>query len=387
MSTNPLYRELESARKHSQILDLIDTNFHSCGFYFPASILVKAYADYLAARHYDPHPKGSIGAREAISSYYCERGVPADPDRILITASTSEAYRLLFTVLCSPGDTIALPWPCYPLFDHLAQHQNLRVAYYPAIPERGFRIDVDALRERVPDTAKLLVLISPNNPTGLIADEETVRALLSFCEERKIALICDEVFAETAERHVPRPAAESPLPAPVFTLNGLSKLFASPDLKAAWILALGPGSAAFLSELELANDMYLSCSSPTQHLIPRMFAEGGTFRAELRSEICRRRAVLHDLLTDPPVGHVVRHYGGIHTLFGLDGPVPHADRRLEMDDEESAVLLLRRKRVFVHPGYLYGLEDTAYLVFSCLPPESRLREGITRFLQFLSDSI
>lgn len=369
-----LYRELDRIRRKSDVLDLIDTNFHSCGFRFPASILSRGYADYLASRAYAPDPRGASAARAAVAEYYSKAGIDVGPDNVLITASTSEAYRLLFTALCEPGDVVALPWPMYPLFEHLAQHCRLTAARYRADPSSDFQVDVDALDNALPEDTKLVVLISPNNPTGRIADRRTVEDMLTFCRDRGIALVCDEVFVEMAERPVPRPAALADASVTVFTLNGVSKLFASPDLKAAWIVGTGPEAAGALDAVEIANDMYLNCSSPTEHLLPYLFGDGGEFRQRLTKEVNRRRAVLRELFSYPPRGRLVPPHGGIHALFELPG----------LDDEDTAVELLRQERVFVHPGYLYGFEDETYFVLSCLPAEDRLREGVARLMSFLA---
>lgn len=370
MEVNRLYAARQ--RREDDVVDLIDTNFHRCGFRFPAAPLATGFADYLAARSYDPDPKGAPGARHAIASYYQERGVAANPDQVIITASTSEAYRLLFTMLRTHGDSIALPWPTYPLFDHLAEHAGLETVHYRCEPETDFAVSSESVRRAVRNDTGALVLISPNNPTGRIASEETVRELLEICRDRGMVLICDEVFVEMSAKPVPRPAGHGDVGVPVFTLNGFSKLFASPDLKVAWILTTAADD--WIDGLEVANDMYLNASSASQHLVPFMFSEGGAFQSAMRSEVELRRAALVSALSDCPGGRLIQPEAGIHALFRLDFG----------DDEDLAVGLVEEEGVFVHPGYLYGLEEEPHFVLSCLPPVARIEEGCRRLRGFLS---
>lgn len=368
MAVNRLY----AARRGRQVLDLIDTNFHRCGFRFPSAPLAAGFADYLAARTYDPDSKGSQAARRAIASYYSERGVNAGPDDIIITASTSEAYRLLFTLLRARGESIALPWPTYPLFDHLAEHAGLETVHYHCDSFADFEISPSAVRRCLRSDTGAVVLISPNNPTGRIASEEAVSQILAICRDRRIALVCDEVFVEMSPKSVPRPARHGDVGVPVFTLNGFSKLFASPDLKLAWILGTAAGD--WMDQLEIANDMYLNASSASQHLAPFVFAEGGEFLKAMTREIEHRRAVLIAGLANCPGGRLIPPEAGIHALFRLDSG----------DDEDIAVGLVQEQGVFVHPGYFYGLEEEPHLVFSCLPPVKRIEEGCERIRAHLS---
>lgn len=377
---NRLYQALADARE--PVLDLIDTNFHRCGFRFPAAPLAAAFADYLAARSYDPDPLGSVSARDAIADYYRNAGVAADRERILLTASTSEAYRLLFTVLCRPGDAVALPWPSYPLFEHLVEHQSLRPVYYRAEPSNDFALSAESVERALAEDVRALVLISPNNPTGLVASERTVRDVLAVCADRGIPIICDEVFVELSDVPVARPASIAGPEAVVYTLNGCSKLFASPDVKLAWILANGGEDETvrvLWEALAVANDMYLDCSPIAQHLLPTLFSHGRSFVERMRTEVSIRRRTVREELEDCPGGRLVRPEAGVHALFALDP----GQRASPVDDEEVAVGLIQNEHLFVHPGYLYGLEADAYLVLSCLPPPDRIREGCRRLRRYL----
>ncbi len=415
MEQNRLQHELEGLRAvGAHIDDLVDTSFHANGFRFPDSDLRELFEDYLRGRDYRPEAKGNLRAREAISRYYSQSRVEVSPDRIIITASTSEAYGLLFSSLAEVGDNVLLPSPTYPLFEYLVDYARLEARYYDMRFETGFKIDFPSLISQIDKSTKFVVLISPNNPTGQIADEEEIDALLDICERQGSALISDEVFVELffegfrtgSSGAVPRPAGGG-RNVPIFTLNGISKMFASPDLKLGWIAATGPEGRVdpLVDRLEIANDTFLSCTSLTQHILPGMFERGtGLFQTMRESLAFNRDRLTHGLgaqrphRVESPQRPVAQHSGpvpcaagmrvvtptgGIHAVVGI----PRLGGRIWKDDEEFAVQLLRETGIYVHPGYFYGMEeqgDELYVVVSFLKKPALLEPALSRFVSFVS---
>src|SRR5262245_52331517 len=219
-------------------IDLTSSNPTHQGLIFPAELLRSAAERYLSARRYDPDPRGAPAARAAIVRYYDARTPPLtlDPEDIFITASTSEAYGLLFALLTEPGDNVLAPVVSYPLFEYLAAIYHVELRPYALDEARGWRIDPASLYAQTDERTRAILIISPHNPTGMI-----VQAALPTLSHLQLPIICDEVFAEFPY-HVP---ATPPLGAlhpdlPVFHLNGISKLFALPDLKLGWIALSGP---------------------------------------------------------------------------------------------------------------------------------------------------
>lgn len=383
MEKNRLQTALERERRGRQVIDLIDTNFHRNGFLFPAEPLTRLAAGYFAVRSYDPDPKGAAAAREAVSGYYRARGVSADPERIILTASASESYDLLFSTLAERGDRILLPTPGYPLFEHLAHKAGLEPAYYRLDETAGYRIDTDSVRRAISLDTRFLVLISPNNPTGRTASEEELREIAELCGRYGVMLVTDEVFSEFTYTGaaLPRPARLETT-VPVFTLNGISKMFACPDLKLSWIAVTGPAPRAreLVEALEVSNDVFLSCSSLTQHLLPGLFAEGGPFVRSMVEETDRRRRILVETLAGVPGLSFTEPDGGIHCVLRFE---PSERFR---DDEELALELLARHQVYLHPGYFYGIESGLAAVVSFLKRPPELEEGLRRLAAFLTAS-
>jgi alanine-synthesizing transaminase len=379
MEKNRLQVELEARRAAGPVIDLIDTSFHANGYLFPAGPLAAWLGEYAASRGYSPHPRGSPEARAGIAAYYAAAGTRVGPDDIVITASASESYHLLFNTLAQAGDNVLLPRPGYPLFDYLASASRLETRSYRLDPDRAWAVDLDSVAAAVDGRTRFLVLISPNNPTGRVASEAEVEGLLAVCARRGVPLISDEVFSEFlydgADLARPAAAGRDVL---VFTLNGVSKMFASPDLKLGWIAVTGPRArvSEVLDELETVNDVYLSCSSPAQFLLPRLFAHGAAFQREMVARVDAGRRLMLDALASLPGVRVVRPNGGIHAVVELTRPGAP-------DDEELCVRLLREQAVYVHPGYFYDIEDRVALIVSFLKERSQLEDGLARLARFL----
>ena len=240
---NRLTQALEAMRcGGARILDLTESNPTRAGFEYPPEI-VRAFEDPRMLV-YEPSPAGAAEAREAVAAYYAARGQRVEPERILLTASTSEAYAYLFKLLADPGDHVLVPRPSYPLFEFLANMESVEVRQYPLVYHGGWSIDLEALAAAVTERTRAVVLVNPNNPTGSYVKRAELEALSRLCAQRRIALISDEVFsdyalgeARTRERVATLVGVEECL---AFSMSGLSKVAGLPQMKLGWMVASGP---------------------------------------------------------------------------------------------------------------------------------------------------
>ncbi len=377
-----LERERLSAERDGRLIDLIDTNFSANGLRYPLERLHDTVAAFLRDARYHPHPQGAPAARAAVAAWYHgDAGLTVSPEAVVITASASESYGLIFQALASAGDRVLLPEPGYPLFEHVAAYHRLTTAFYRLRFDEEFRITEEALERAVTPDCRFMVLISPNNPTGRVAGQSELDAMLRVCRRHGLILICDEVFspyrypseATDGRPPLPRPMAEDVL---VLTINGISKLRATPELKLSWIVAHGPVSTLreAIPALALANDMYLSCTPLSQHLLPHLLEDLDHEQMLYRSVAARRRILL-DWIDRIGVLELCRPSGGIHAVARLRlDLIPEPLR----DDERCALRLLRDTGVHLHPGYLYGIADDQCLVLSFLKAPNPLAEGLER---------
>jgi len=383
-ATNRLTRAL--AARAAPLLDLTVSNPTAVGLDVPGDPLAPL-ADP-RGRVYAPESTGILAARRAVAEYYARRGVAADPARIVLAASSSEAYGWLFKLLCDPGEAVLVPAPSYPLLDALASLESVRVARYPLDPEGGWTFHAASVERELDGLAAAgtrtgaVVLVAPNNPTGSGVARAELFALLALAGKRGFAVVSDEVFLDyrfaNAPDDVPVAAA---LGAKgnglVFSLGGLSKAAALPQLKLGWLLAGGPDNLVreALSRLEWIADAYLSVGTPVQLALPELLAWGEAAATTIRERIRTNHAALTRAF--PP--------GGVVAADPLRGGWSAILRVPAVEPEEDLVLrLLSEHDLLVHPGYFFDFPSEAFLVLSLLPPESLFRDGVSRLARAFS---
>jgi alanine-synthesizing transaminase len=362
-------------RAGAPVLDLTESNPTRVGLPYPDDLL-RPLADR-AALLYEPLARGSQEARRAVAADHARRGLRVEPERLLLTASTSEAYAFLFKLLCDPGDAILVPRPGYPLFDFLAALESVRVDTYPMEYDRRWRIDIAALRERTTSSTRALVLVSPNNPTGSFLKREERAEIEDFCAGRGIALVSDEVFADFALRDVPNRAPSFAVDGPAlgFALGGLSKSCGLPQVKLGWIAVSGPEDLqreAF-RRLEVVADTFLSVSTPVQVAASRLLGRLPELQAPIRERLATNLARLGDRTSNSPA-----------TLLDAEGGWSAVLRvPATLTEEERVTRLLEEHEVLVHPGYFFDFPSEAYLVLSLLPEPEVFVEGVERVVRSL----
>ena len=368
---NRITQALEAKRcSGARLLDLTQSNPTRAGLEYPPEIL-RAFEDKRVLV-YDPAPAGARPAREAVAGYYHARGCDVPPERILLTASTSEAYSYLFKLLCNPGDQVLAPRPSYPLFEFLANLESIEVRQYPLAYHGGWGIDVDAVADAVTDRTRAVVLVNPNNPTGSYVKRAELAGLVRLCAGRGIALISDEVFGDfslSSDTGRVRTLAlvEDCL---TFSMSGLSKIAGLPQMKLGWIVVSGPAELRreAMEKLEWIADTYLSVSTPVQCAAARLLAAGEGVQRQIRERCARNLSFVREALAGSAANLLAVEGGWYATL-----QVPRVHT-----EEEWVLLLLDRDNVLVQPGFFYDFEGEAFLVVSLLTEEAVFREGIGR---------
>lgn len=378
LTPNRLAAELERQRARGRkVLDLTESNPTRCGLKYDRRAILRALARP-AALAYHPDPRGMRAARQAVADYYRRRSrgtasQRVDPERILLTASTSEAYSFLFRALCEPGDQVLAPAPSYPLFDFLAGLNDVELRSYPLLYDHGWQIDLHSLEAALTTRTRAVVVVHPNNPTGSFVQRPELAALNSLCARRGLALIADEVFLDYAHDGRTRPSLAANHGVLTFVLSGLSKISALPQMKVAWTVVNGPRPQVrqALERLEVISDTYLSVNTPAQLALPGLLAQRRPLQAQLRQRIAANRRELARQLASHPACRVLESEGGWYSVLRVPAIC---------SDEGLALTLLRRQGVLVHPGHFYGFSGQGHLVLSLIVPKTGFREGLRRLL-------
>lgn len=364
------------AEKHlhgEEILDLTESNPTRCGFDYQPQYTLEA----LSTRRslvYEPHPKGILSARSSVAEYYARQGIDVNPDHIILTAGTSEAYTFLLRLLCNGRDSVALVKPGYPLLEYLCQMNDVVGRHVHLQYDHGWHLDLDALKVELAARAKAVALVHPNNPTGSTIRHHEREAIVAVASSTGAALLVDEVFHpfQADGTSAPAPSFASNKGCLTFTMNGISKLLGLPQLKLAWIVVSGPPAEveAAVARLEMIGDLYLSVSTPIQQALPVLLQDPAGLTGQIRARVGKNRAILSAKSDKVMAVELLGGEGGWYAVVRLS-PV--------RTDEEWAHLFLRDLNVLVHPGCLFDFEDEAIVVASLLQKEEifeRAVEGI-----------
>jgi len=383
VSENRMARAEAEARMDPRFIDLTVSNPTVVGLPDGGEQIGRAFAA-AAAGAYVPSARGGETGRGAVAEDYRAKGIDVAPERLLLTASTSESYSFIFKVLADPGDAVLVPAPSYPLFEYLARLEAVQPVPYRLAygADRRWHIDMSSVDEALArvDAAggrvRALVVVSPNNPTGSVLTAEDAAALDARCASRAAALIADEVFADFVRRPPPFPVpclAAHSTSALTFSLGGLSKSCGLPQLKLGWIAVGGPERAVreTLDRLELVADTYLSVNAATEVALPDLLRLGASFRTAVRPRLAANEARLPRLLGPASSASVLPSEGGWSAILRVPAV---------LSDEAWGLLLLERERVLVHPGFFFDLEGGTFLVVSLLPGEDLFERGVQRVL-------
>lgn len=381
LEANALSRAVREARAAGrQLIDLTVTNPTRAGFHYPDALLRGLQSP--GALRYEPAPFGLVAAREAVARDYARRGVAVPPERIVLTSSTSEAYSLLFKLLCDPsGDQVLTPVPSYPLFEHLTRLDGVSTSAYALEYHGRWVLEMSSVEAAWTPRTRAVLAVSPNNPTGSSLQPSEERALGAACASRGAALIVDEVFADypldgagSDVAHAARVPTDAGSTGPLaFRLGGLSKSAGLPQVKLGWMAVDGPEAdvAAALDRLEFICDAYLSVSTPAQIAAPLLVEEGAAIRAQIANRVRGNYARLRELAAGSPSVEALAADAGWSAVLRV--PARRSEEALVLD-------LLERDAVVAHPGFFFDFPREAFLVVSLLPPAAVFEEGIARIL-------
>jgi aspartate/methionine/tyrosine aminotransferase len=393
LETNRLTRALEEHRRSGkELFDLTASNPTTCGFAYPEREILAALTDPRGLV-YRPESKGLREAREAVAEYYAGRAgfsgsvARVDPERILLSSGTSEAYSHIFRLLCEAGDEILVPAPSYPLFEFLADLADIHLVPYPLLYDHGWQIDFAPLRAALTPRSRAVLVVHPNNPTGSFVKPREAAELAELCAARGMAIVADEVFLDYPTGRVrallgarlnedPAPTFTLSDAALTFTLSGLSKISLLPQMKLAWTVVSGPAAMVHtaIDRLEIIADTYLSPSTPVQLALAKFLSLRHSLQAQLQQRISANLSVLDSLLPESKSLARLDREGGWYAILRV--PVTATD-------DDLTVALLERCSVHVHPGHFFNFARDGYLVLSLITPEQEFQEGLRRLQTFI----
>ena len=343
--------------------DLTATNPTQVGFDYPVAE-IRAALSAPAVCTYQPEAVGPLVTRLALVE---SANVRVPPERVFVTASTSESYAWLLKLLCDPGDAVAIAAPTYPLVEHLAELEGVRVQRYLCRYDGQWYVDMESVSGCLRAGARAIVVVHPNNPTGHVLLPEQWERLRLMCAAHGAALLVDEVFlpfgfggAQLASvTQMPGTLNDGPL---TFVLDGLSKRAGLPQVKLGW-LSVG-GAEGLVREacrrMSWIADAYLSVSASAALGAPALLKLAPGLHAQIRARVAHNGSVLRTCFAATAVD-VLAADGGWYGVLRVANVMPED-------------VLVRRLAlaygVLVHPGFFYDFPTAGYLVVSLLPPSN-----------------
>ncbi len=362
-----LARAVRKAREQGrELVDLTVSNPTICGFDYPPDELLGPLRN-AASLVYDPDPRGLLLARQAVAAYYTDHRAEVAPGQLILTTSTSEAYSFLFRLLCDSGDAVLVAQPSYPLFDFLADLDDVRLDSFPLFYDFGWWIDFAELECRITPRTRAVLLVHPNNPTGHATGTAERERLQELCARHGLALIVDEVFLDYGLAGEVPSFAAGPHPGLTFVVSGLSKIAALPQMKVGWLACFGPPDLRreALARLEVIADTFLSLNALAQHALPHWLAARYAIQPQVLDRV---RTNLAQFAAFPRL-QSLRLEAGWNAILKL----PHT-----VASDEPALNLIRGPGVITHPGAFYGLPGYRYVVISTIGHVEITKNGLKK---------
>ncbi len=362
------------------VYDLTNSNPTDCGINYPQQEILRALSNPESLR-YHPEPHGLISARKAVSEYYHQKSVVVDASDIFLTASTSEAYSLIFKLLCNADESILVPNPSYPLFDYLAQVNDVVIQQYLLHYDHGWYIDVDSIKRGITSTTKAIVLVNPHNPTGMFLKKSEYNAIQELALQKNLALIVDEVFADYAYQDDPDRIISTAGNSKVltFTMNGISKMIGLPQMKLGWVVVSGEETVRreTIERFEILCDTFLSVNTPVQVALPELLRIGVAIQGKILERVRNNYALLRREIGQNTFCSLLESEGSWYGIIRM----PRT-----RSDEEWALHLLETTGVYLFPCYFFDFSDDAHLVVSLLVEEKSFHNAIKLFTEVMISS-
>lgn len=376
-------RAHEMERQGFEIVSLNIGNPGLFGFRTPETIRM-AMIENLATSEAYCHQKGIFPAREAVVMQQQDRGVmDVTADDVYIGNGVSELIDLTLRALLNPGDEVLIPSPDYPLWTAAVSLNDGKPVHYPCTVANGFEPDLDQLAALVTPQTRALVIINPNNPTGVVYSRATLEGMVALAEKHGLVIFSDEIYdGMTYDGAEFIPVATLVKETLCGTFSGLSKVYRACGFRVGWVSFSGANGMAgeYLHALDLLASLRLCSNVPGQwgvqtalggyQSLKELIQPGGRLYESRRAVIEGVRASKYLTLVEPN--------GSMYAFVGVDtGQIPG------FNDHEFALQLLEEEHVLVAPGSSFNVDYSNYFRITTLPEASLIADVFTRIERVL----
>jgi len=366
-----------------KIIKLNIGNPGAFGFDAPDEIFQDVIQNLREAQGYC-HSKGLFSARKAVMQRYQAQGIDGiHVEDVIMGNGVSELIVMAMQALLNPKDEILIPSPDYPLWTAAVSMGGGTPIHYRCDERDDWQPDIADIEAKITANTRGIVIINPNNPTGAVYSEDTLKKLAALAEKHNLVVFADEIY----DRIVYDDAIHIPLASLVtdslcLTFNGLSKTYRLAGFRSGWMLITGTKERAgsYIEGLEMLASMRLCANAPA--MLAVQTALGGRQSIEdlilPGGRLLAQRDLAYRLITEIPGVSCVMPKSAMYLFPKLDPEIyPVAD------DEQLMLDLLKEERILMVQGSAFNLDSKQHFRIVFLPDQEQLTESIARFANFL----
>jgi alanine-synthesizing transaminase len=366
--------EVAKTGKEMLYLNIGDPNVYD--HVTPRHIIEATYKAMLENKNGYSPSSGIKPALEAIERDANKKGIDNILD-IFITTGASEAIEICLTALLNAGENFLMPTPGYPLYTAVQSKLELTPNPYYLDESNGWQPDIEDIKSKINDKTRAIVIINPNNPTGSVAEKETLLKIIELALEHNLLIISDEIYDKLlfdGKKHIS--IASLNMEVPCVTFSGLSKNFVVPGFRLGWGVASG-NPARMKAYLEAVNRILRArvCANHPEQYAVSPALDGDQSHIKMMVEtLQRRRDITNEMLNNIPGIKLVKPTGAFYAFPSIN----------VKDDNKFVSELIKKTGVIVVPGTGFGQKPgTSHFRVVILPQEEVLRKAYERIADFL----
>ena len=319
------------------------------------------------------HTQGLLSLREKLVAKLARvNGITSSPERIAVGPGGVGALAAVLGAVVEPGDEVLLPDPGWPNYRMMLAWTGAREVRYPCPPASGFQPDLNALTALISPKTKVLLVNSPNNPTGAVYPRETMKAFVDLAQKHNLWLLSDECYDQIIlDGSWTSPATIAPDDPRIASVFTFSKSYSMTG----WRIGYVTGSAELIDSATKVLESNSSCVSTISQVAAEAALDGPQdCVSQMVNAYRHRRDLVVDLLKEAGL-FISEPAGAFYCMADISPSRLHA--------REFAFALLRERGVSVAPGTAFGrvAADSVRISFASSDPD--LREGVGRLAEFV----
>jgi len=369
-------KDLEKQGRVIDYLNIGDPVQH--GFHPPENVK-QAYIDAIKqGKNYYSPSEGIQELRSAIAEKENSKGLSIDADDVLVTNGVSEGLDMVMSSIVEEGDEVLLPGPYYPPYaSYIRLHGGIPIEF--SVDLENSTPDIADIKSKITPKTVAICLISPNNPTGAVFEENSLKKLINVANENNLYIICDEIYDQIVFDKkfvgIGKVAGDSP----VIILNGFSKVHLMPGWRIGYIaFNNSPQLDSIKEHLPKLARVRISTNHPVQYAALESLRGPQEYVSEFVSELKKHRDLVVNRLNSMPEISCSNPKGAFYAF-------PKIENNPFKSDKEFVLNLLKSKGVLTVHGSGFGTKyGSGYFRLVFLPNIEKLNSALDKIEDFVS---